>query len=137
MIVPFTSFGQGDVFLSLLEFFLFLIWFWLLLTIFSDLFRDHDTSGGMKALWIIGLIVLPFLGVLIYMISRGQGMAERTAKQNAAAMEQADARIRSAAGTTASPGDQISQAKALLDAGAIDQSEFEKLKTTALSSSGS
>lgn len=137
MIVPFTSFGNGDVFLSLLEFFLFLIWFWLLLTIFSDLFRDHEMSGGMKALWIIVLIVLPFLGVLIYMVSRGQGMAARTAKQNAAALEQADARIRMAAGTTVPPADQIAQAKTLLDSGAIDQTEFEKLKVAALSSSSS
>ena len=78
-----SSFGNGDVFLWMLEFFLFVIWFWLLLTIFSDLFRDHETSGGMKAVWIIVLILLPYLGILIYLIARGHGMAGRAAKQQA------------------------------------------------------
>ncbi len=129
-----TSFGNGDVFLWMLEFFLFVIWFWLLLTIFGDLFRDHETSGGMKAVWIIVLILLPYVGILIYLIARGHGMAGRAAKQQALMQEQMDARIRSAAGTSASPADQVAQAKALLDSGAIDQAEFEKLKASALGS---
>jgi hypothetical protein len=66
-----------------LEFFLFVIWFWLLLTIFGDLFRDHEMSGGMKALWILFVVVLPYVGILIYLVARGKGMAERSAKQNA------------------------------------------------------
>ena len=134
MIVPLATFGNGDVLLWLLEFFLFVIWFWLLLTIFADLFRDHELSGGMKALWIIVLIVLPYLGILIYFIARGTGMAERSVKQNALVQEQVDARIREAAGTATAPADQIASAKALLDSGAIDQSEFDKLKAAALSS---
>lgn len=134
MTVPLTSFGNGDVFLWFLEFFLFVIWFWLLLTIFGDLFRDHETSGGVKALWVVVLIVLPYIGILVYLIARGHGMAERAAKQNALAQEQLDARIRAAAGTSTTPADQIAQAKALLDSGAIDQAEFEKLKTAALPS---
>ena len=134
MIVPLATFGNGDVFLWLLEFFLFVIWFWLLLTIFADLFRDHELSGGMKALWIIVLIVLPYLGILIYFIARGNGMAERSVKQNALVQEQVDARIRAAAGTATAPADQIASAKALLDSGAIDQSEFDRLKAAALSS---
>jgi Phospholipase_D-nuclease N-terminal/Short C-terminal domain len=133
VILPLTTFGNGDVLLWFLEFFLFVIWFWLLLTIFGDLFRDHEMSGGMKALWIIVVVVLPYLGILIYLIARGKGMGERAAKQNALVQEQMDARIRAAAGTTTAPADQIAQAKALLDSGAIDQSEFDKLKAAALS----
>ena len=129
-----SSVGNGDVFVWMLEFFLFVIWFWLLLTIFGDLFRDHETSGGMKAVWIIVLIVLPYVGILIYLIARGHGMAGRAAKQQALMQEQMDAQIRAAAGTSASPADQVTQAKALLDSGAIDQAEFQKLKAQALGS---
>jgi len=134
VILPLTSFGNGDVFVWLLEFFLLVIWFWLLLTIFGDLFRDHEMSGWMKAVWIVALVVLPYLGILIYLIARGHGMAARTARENARALEQADARIRTAAGMPATPASQIAQAKTLLDSGAIDQPQFEKLKAAALSS---
>ena len=133
MIPLVSSFGDGDVFLWLLEFFLFVIWFWLLLTVFGDLFRDHEMSGGMKAVWIVVLIVLPYLGILIYLIARGQGMGERAARQSARMQEQMDTRIRAAAGTTVSPTEQIAQAKSLLDSGAIDQAEFDQLKAKALS----
>ena len=129
-----SSTGNGDVFLWMLEFFLFVIWFWLLLTVFSDLFRDHETSGGMKVVWIVFLILIPYIGVFVYLIARGHGMADRAAKQNALVQAQVDERIRAAAGTTATPADQIAQAKTLLDAGAIDQAEFDKLKAAALAS---
>ena len=134
MITPLAaSFGNGDVLLWFLEFFLFVIWFWLLLTIFGDLFRDHEMSGGMKALWVIVLVLLPYLGILVYLISRGQGMGARAAKQQALMQEQLDSRIREASGTTATAADQIAQAKALLDSGAIDQAEYDQLKASALS----
>jgi ABC-type multidrug transport system fused ATPase/permease subunit len=131
-----TSFGDGDVLLWMFEFFMFVIWFWLLIAIFSDLFRDHDTSGGAKALWVIFVVVVPFVGILVYLLVRGHGMAERSAKAQARAQEQMNAQIRAAAGSgpTASAADQIAQAKALLDSGAIDQGEFDKLKTAALAS---
>ena len=129
-----SSFGNGDIFLWMLEFFLFVIWFWLLLSVFSDLFRDHELGGGMKAFWIIFVILLPYLGVLIYFIARGGGMAARSTKQMAELQKQADDRIRSVAGVSTTPADQIAQAKALLDSGAIDQAEFDKLKAAALSS---
>ena len=125
-------FGNGDVLLWMFEFFLFVIWFWLLLTIFSDLFRDHELSGWAKALWVIFVIVVPFLGILVYLIVRGHGMAERAAKSQARVQEQVDAQIRQVAGTAASPADQIAQAKSLLDSGAINQEEFERLKAKAL-----
>ena len=128
------NFGNGDVLLWMFEFFLFVIWFWLLLTIFTDLFRDHELSGGAKALWIIFVIVVPFIGILVYLIARGHGMADRAAKAQARAQEQMNAQIRAAAGTSASPADQIAQAKSLLDSGAISQAEFDRLKAAALGS---
>ena len=127
-----TSFGNGDILLWMLEFFLFVVWFWLLISIFSDLFRDRDTSGGAKALWTIFVIVIPFVGILAYLIVRGGGMAERNVQQQEARQAQLDARIRAATGTAASSTEQIVQAKSLLDSGAISQSEFEALKTKAL-----
>ncbi len=130
-----SSFGNGDVLLWMLEFFLFVIWFWLLLTVFSDLFRDHELSGGLKALWVFALVLLPYLGIFVYLIARGKGMAGRAAAQQQHLQEQFDNRIRSAAGSgtsTASAPDQIAQAKALLDSGAIDQGEYDALKARAL-----
>ena len=78
-----SDFGTGQVFLSMLWFFLFFIWIWLLIVVFSDLFRSHDLSGWAKAFWVIGIIILPYLGVLIYLIVRGHKMAEHA--QQAAA----------------------------------------------------
>jgi len=129
-----ATFGSGDVLLWMLEFFLFVIWFWLLIAIFGDLFRDPDTGGGVKALWVVLLIVLPFLGILLYLIVRGKGMGARQAAQMQAAQSAFDDRIRSATAASGSPADQIAQAKALLDSGAIDQAEFAKLKAAALAS---
>src|SRR3954463_15626110 len=80
-----TDFGNGDVLLWFFEIFLFVVWFWLLIAIFGDLFRDHELSGGVKALWAIFIIVVPFLGIFIYLIVRGGGMAARSAKQMQAA----------------------------------------------------
>jgi hypothetical protein len=126
-----TTFGSGDILLFMLEFFLFIIWFWLLVAIFGDLFRDDETGGGVKALWVVLLILLPFLGILLYLIVRGKGMGARQAAQVQAAQSAFDDRIRSATASS-SPADQIAQAKALLDSGAIDQAEFAKLKAAAL-----
>jgi Phospholipase_D-nuclease N-terminal/Short C-terminal domain len=129
-----TSFGSGDFLLWMLEFFLFVIWFWLLLTIFSDLFRDHELGGGAKALWVVVLVILPYLGILIYLIARGHGMAGRAAAEQARVQQQVNEHIRSVAGSSsgASAADQIAQAKSLLDAGTISQAEFDSLKAKAL-----
>ncbi len=129
-----TSFGSGDVLLWMLEFFLFVIWFWLLLMIFGDLFRDHQVGGWTKALWVIVLVVLPYLGCLIYLIARGQGMSHRAAAEQARRQDQMNAHIRSVVGPSggASAADQIAQAKSLLDAGTITETEFNQLKTKAL-----
>jgi hypothetical protein len=130
-VLPMTV-GNGDVLLWMLEFFFFVIWFWLLLTVFSDLFRDHELSGWWKALWIVVLVVLPYLGILLYFIVRGRGMADRSIQAQQAAQQDIDARIRAAAGTSDSAADQIAKAKTLLDSGAIDQAEYDSLKTRAL-----
>ena len=127
-----TSFGDGDVLLWFAEVFLFVVWFWILIVIFGDIFRDHDLSGGMKAFWVLFVVIIPWLGILVYLIARGGGMAERAAKQQKAAQDQFDAYVRETS-SSANPADQISQAKALLDSGAIDQSEFDALKAKALS----
>ena len=127
-----VSYGNGSILLWMLEFFLFVVWFWLLIVIFTDLFRDRDVSGGVKALWVILLILLPFIGILAYLIFRGRGMTERAARHQQAVEAQIDTRIREAAGTSMSPTDQIAQAKALLDSGAINQAEYEHLKAKAL-----
>ena len=128
------NFGNGDVLLWMFEFFLFVIWFWLLLTIFTDLFRDHELSGGAKALWVIFVVVVPTSahpGVPDRPRTRN---GDRAAKAQARAQEQMNAQIRAAAGTSASPADQIAQAKSLLDSGAISQTEFDRLKAAALGS---
>jgi hypothetical protein len=126
--------GNGSVLLWMLEFFMFIIWFWLLIVIFSDLFRDHETSGWVKAMWIILLIILPFIGILFYLIFRGRGMTTRAAREQEQVQRQAEAQIRAVAGSGASPADQITQAKSLLDSGVITQAEFDAMKAKALAS---
>jgi hypothetical protein len=132
MVLADSGFGNGDVFLWMLEFFLFFIWFWLLIVVFGDLFRDHETSGVAKALWVIFLILMPYLGVFIYVLARGHGMARRQATAQTQAQQQMDAYIRNAAGSGSSAADQIANAKSLLDAGTINQAEFDQLKAKAL-----
>jgi predicted PurR-regulated permease PerM len=124
-----------DIFWSILWFFFLFIWIVVLFHILTDLFRDHTMSGGMKTLWVLFLVFLPFLAVLVYVISRGQGMAERAAARQQQAQAQFDGYVRSVAASgdsTATPADQIAQAKQLLDAGTIDQAEFDRLKAKAL-----
>ncbi|ANI42441.1 SHOCT domain-containing protein [Mycolicibacterium vaccae] len=120
-----------DYFWSLLVIFAFIAYLMILFNILVDLFwRDHTTSGWVKALWVVFLIVFPYLTALVYLIARGKGMAERAREQALEAKQQTDAYIRQAAGR--SPAQEIADAKALLDAGAIDQREFESLKAKAL-----
>jgi len=111
--------------------FAFFAYLMVLFSIVSDLFRDRDVSGVVKAIWVIALIFLPFLSALVYLITRGKGMAERAGRSAAIAQAQHDAHIREVAGQT-TPADQIAQARAMLDAGAISQSEYDALKTKAL-----
>ena len=109
-----------DVLWTMIIFFAWVIWIWILISILADLFRRHDISGWTKALWVIFMVFLPFLGVLIYLIVHGQGMAERNVRQV------------EAAAAMAGPSAQIASAKDLLDQGAISQEEFEAIKRKAL-----
>jgi hypothetical protein len=114
-----------------LIFFLWVIWIWILITVLIDLFRRVDISGWGKAAWTAFVIILPFLGVFVYLITQGKEMAERQDADVRARKASFDSYVRDAAGSTA-PSDQIAKAKELLDAGAIDQAEFEQLKRKAL-----
>lgn len=107
----------------------FVIWFWLLITVFSDLFRRHDITGGKKALWLIVLIATGIFGVLIYLIVNGHSMAERQNAAVKAAQKDFDDHVKTVAGGATN---QIEQAKKLLDSGAITQAEYDALKAKAL-----
>jgi hypothetical protein len=120
-----------DFFWFIISFFLLMAYLMVLFQIIGDLFRDRDTSGAMKAVWIFFLIFLPILTSLIYLIARGHGMTERNISAVQAAQKDQEAYIRSVT-SSASPADQISQAKGLLDSGAISAEEFEKIKAKAL-----
>ena len=126
-----VSFGQ---FLwSLLIIFFMIIFFVILFQVIFDLFRDHSLSGWAKAAWVLFIIVLPFLGILVYLIARGPSMAERAAKDQAASKQAFDDYVRQTAGGQGAAGE-IASAKALLDQGAITQEEFDALKAKALGS---
>ena len=125
-----------DVFWTLIIFFAWVIWIWLMILILSDIFRRRDTSGWVKAAWIVFLILLPFLGVLIYLIVNSNGMAERNEKQARASQQQFDDYVKTvAAKEGGGPAAEIERAKNLLDSGAIDQAEFDAIKAKALASS--
>ena len=127
-----ADFGLGEVLWTMFVLFMWIIWFWLLISVFSDLFRDRETSGGMKAVWAIFVIIAPYLGVFIYLLVRGGGMAERSMAQQQAAQAQFDSYVRQTAGSGGSAAE-IAHAKELLDSGAITQEEYEALKAKALS----
>ena len=120
-----------DVLWSMIIFFFWVIWIWIVIQVLVDVFRRHDIGGFAKALWVIFVVILPWLGVLIYLIVEHDGMRERSVKQAQAQKEQFDQYVRDAAGSSG-PSDQIAKAKELLDSGAIDQAEFEALKAKAL-----
>jgi preprotein translocase subunit YajC len=120
-----------EVLWTMFVFFAFIIWFWILITVFADIFRRHDIGGGAKTLWLIFVIVLPFLGVFVYLISQHDGMNERNMQKMQAQREQMDDYVRSVA-TTGGAAAEIEKAKGLLDSGAITQSEFDAIKARAL-----
>jgi Phospholipase_D-nuclease N-terminal len=120
-----------DIFWSMLIFFMWVIWVWILITVLMDLFR-RDISGWSKAAWALFVIVLPYLGVFIYVITQSGQMNERRAADIQAAQDSFDSRVRSVASSNGGAAEEIAQAKGLLDSGAIDQSEFAKLKARAL-----
>jgi len=121
----------GDFFWLLIWSFFFVFYLMILFQILGDLFRDKDLSGWWKAVWVIALIVFPFLTALIYLIARGKGMAERQAGEMREAQAATDSYIQQVA-SQGNPADQIATAKGLLDDGTITQAEFDRLKASAL-----
>ncbi len=121
-----------DWFWLMIWWFFFFMYLMILFRILADLFRDHELSGWWKALWIVALVLVPFLTALVYVIVRGRGMAERQMQDVTQAKAQTDAYIRGVAQAESSAATQIADAKALLDAGVIDENEFATLKAKAL-----
>ena len=126
-----TDYPLLEAFETILIFFGFVIWLWLLFTVFADIFRRSDASAWVKVLWIVLIILLPFLGVFIYLIAEHKGMSERAIKQEEAARSQMDQYVKSVAGDRG-PAEQIANAKRLLDSGTITQAEFDERKQKAL-----
>ena len=127
-----TEWGAGQVFWSMLWFFMFFIWIWLLIVVFSDIFRSHDLGGFAKAIWVIFVIVVPYLGVFVYLIARGHKMHDHAVE--AAEAQDAAARqyIQQATGTQASTADELARIADLKERGVIDDAEFQKLKAKAI-----
>jgi len=129
--VPFADISFGELLLVVLEIFFFVIWIWILVYILTDLFRDHELSGGWKALWVLVLIFIPLLGALVYLIARGHGMQERAAKAQAEAKQQFDDYVRTQA-QAASPADELHKLQGLREKGALSDEEFERAKAKLL-----
>ena len=127
----FANYNFASFLWDALVIFAFVIWFWLLIVVFGDVFSRHDIGGWAKAGWIILVIVLPYLGVFIYLIANNKGMSERAAARAQAQQAQVDDYVRSVASSDSS-ADQIAKGKQLLDSGAITQAEFDQLKAKAL-----
>ena len=126
------TYPLADLFGTMLGFFLLVIWIWLLIVVFSDIFRSHDLGGGAKALWVIFVIVLPFLGIFVYLIARGGKMQERAAKQAAQQQDAFDAYVKEAAGTAPDPTEQLAKLADLKQQGVITDAEFESQKAKIL-----
>ena len=129
--MPLADFTLGDALLTVLEIFLFVIYFWILITIFSDLFRDHQMSGWGKAGWILLIFFVPFLGMLIYLIARGEGMRDRAVREQADMQRHMDQYVRETAGS-GSPADEVAKLSDLKDKGAISDAEYEQAKAKLL-----
>ena len=129
-----AEFGTGQVFWSMLWFFLFFIWIWLLISLFGDIFRSKDLSGWGKALWTIFIIILPFLGVLVYLIVRGNSMQERALQDAANRESEFRGYVQSVAGASGGGGaaDEIAKLADLRDKGVISDAEFQAAKAKAL-----
>jgi hypothetical protein len=130
-----SSYPVLDAFLTMLYFFLFIIWIWLLIMVFMDVFRSHDMGGLAKALWVIFIIILPFLGVFVYLIARGGSMHERAADAAAQQQKAFDSYVRQAAGTPgADTASQLSKLADLKTQGVLTDAEFEAQKAKILAS---
>ena len=131
MPIPFADISFGEILLITLQVFLFVIWIWILITILTDLFRDHELSGWWKAVWVLFLVFIPFLTALIYLIARGSGMRDRTIKAQADAKKHFDEYVQQQAHTT--PADELHKLNDLKEKGALSQAEFDQAKAKLLS----
>ena len=130
-----TNYPILDAFLTMLYFFLFIIWIWLLIMVFMDIFRSHDMGGVAKALWVIFIIILPFLGVFVYLIARGGKMHERAANEAAQQQQAFDAYVKQTAGTSGdTSADQLSKLAELKSQGVLTDAEFDAQKAKILAS---
>lgn len=128
--MPLADIGLGELLLLALEIFFFVVWVWILITILTDLFRDHELSGWAKAAWVLFLVVIPFLTALVYLIVRGSGMRERTIKAQAEAKQHFDQYVRQQAQTT--PADELHKLNELKEKGALSAEEFDRAKAKLL-----
>src|SRR4029077_2304616 len=124
--MPFADISFGDLLLLVAEIFLFVIWIWILFTIITDLFRDHELSGWWKAVWIVFLVFIPFLTALVYLVARGSGMRDRAVKAQADAKKHFDEYVREQA--DASPADELHKLNELREKGALTDAEFQQAK---------
>lgn len=131
MTVPLADISFGEGLLFIFEFFLLFAWIWILISVISDLFRDHELSGVAKAVWVFFLVFLPFLGVLLYLIVRGNGMRDRTIKAQVDAKKEFDSYVREQA-QTGSPADELHKLAELKDKGALSSEEFDRAKSKLL-----
>jgi hypothetical protein len=129
--MPLADISFGEILLVALEIFFFVIWIWILITILSDLFRDHELSGWAKAAWVLFLVFIPFLTALVYLIARGEGMRDRTIKAQADAKKHFDEYVREQAHAS-SPADELHKLAELKDKGALSQQEFDQAKAKLL-----
>jgi hypothetical protein len=129
--MPLADFTLGDALVTVIEIFLFVLYFWILITIFGDLFRDHKTSGWAKAGWVVFLFVVPFIGMLVYLIARGEGMRERAVRERADMQRHMDEYVRETAGGGSSV-DELAKLHDLKEKGAISDAEFERAKAKLL-----
>ena len=130
MLIAEADFQFLEVLWTMILFFAWFAWIWIAITCFIDIFRRHDIGGGHKALWVVFIILIPFLGVLVYLIAQHDGLRERSVKQAQDQQAAFDTYVKEAAGGSAT---EIAKAKELLDAGTITQSEFDAIKAKALS----
>jgi hypothetical protein len=130
--VPIAAYTFAQAVWTMVIFFAWVILIWLLIVVFSDIFRRNDIGGWAKAGWCVFVIILPYLGIFVYLIAEGRGMGERNLERAQQQQQQMDSYVRTVAGSGSNAAEQIAKAKELLDNGTITQDEFDKLKATAL-----
>ena len=126
--VPVAQFGTGQVLWSMFWLFLFFIWIWLLILVFSDIFRSRDLGGFAKVMWIVFVVVVPYLGVFVYLIARGNRMQEHAQRDAEAQNAAFTAAVQDAVGTGSSAADELAKLSELKNNGAIDDAEYQRLK---------